>query len=229
MDFLGFLVTQCLNALSQAALLFFLGVGLTLIFGIMRIVNFAHGAFFMLGAYVGYSAVYVSGNFWAALVAAPLLVGGFGAAFELGILRHLYKRDHSAFLMVTFGLTLIMGEAIRLLWGVAALEVPVPKSLSGIVFILNEPFPIYRLFLIGAGIVVAVAIWQFLDRTRLGLLIRATSQNAEMVHALRNAVRMVRSRGFGIGCGLAGIGGVLAAPLVTASIGMGGGVVIDPF
>ncbi len=91
MDFLGFLITQCLNALSQAALLFFLGVGLTLIFGIMRIVNFAHGAFFMLGAYVGYSAVHITGNFWLALVAAPLLVGGFGAAFELGILRRLYR------------------------------------------------------------------------------------------------------------------------------------------
>src|SRR4051794_19954761 len=102
MEFLAFLVTQCLNALSQAALLFFLGVGLTLIFGIMRIVNFAHGAFFMLGAYVGYSAVQITGNFWFALIAAPLLVGGFGAVFELGILRWLYRRDHSAFLMVTF-------------------------------------------------------------------------------------------------------------------------------
>src|SRR5271170_5273899 len=108
MDFLGFLITQCLNALSEAALLFFLGVGLTLIFGIMRIINFAHGAFFMLGAYVGYSAVAITGSFWAALVAAPILVGAFGAAFEMGILRSLYKRDHSAFLMVTFGLTLIM-------------------------------------------------------------------------------------------------------------------------
>ena len=84
MNFLGFLITQCLNALSQAALLFFLGVGLTLIFGIMRIVNFAHGAFFMLGAYVGYSAVAITGSFWAALIAAPLLVGAFGAAFETG-------------------------------------------------------------------------------------------------------------------------------------------------
>src|SRR6478752_5504904 len=177
MDFLAFLVTQCLNALSQAALLFFLGVGLTLIYGIMRIVNFAHGAFFMLGAYVGYSAVRVTGSFWAALIAAPILVGGFGAAFELGILRRLYRRDGHAFLMVTFGLTLIMGEVIRLLWGVEALQVPVPESLSDIVFILDEPFPVYRLFLGGAGIVVAFIIWQFLERTRLGLLIRATSQN----------------------------------------------------
>ena len=93
MDFLGFLVTQCLNALSQAALLFFLGVGLTLIFGIMRIVNFAHGAFFMLGALSAIPRSHITGNFWAALIVAPLLVGAFGAAFELGILRRLYRRD----------------------------------------------------------------------------------------------------------------------------------------
>ena len=195
----------------------------------LRIVNFAHGAFFMLGAYVGYSAVNIVGNFWAALIIAPLLVGAFGAIFELGILRRLYRRDHSAFLMVTFGLTLIMGEAIRLIWGVNALEVPAPSALSGIVFILDEPFPIYRLFLAGAGIVVAIAMWQFLERTRLGLLIRATSQNAEMVHALGTDVRLVRSAVFGIGCGLAGIGGVLAAPLVTASLAMAPNAVIDTF
>jgi branched-chain amino acid transport system permease protein len=229
MDFLGFLITQCLNALSQAALLFFLGVGLTLIFGIMRIVNFAHGAFFMLGAYVGYSAVQFTGSFWGALLLAPLAVGGIGAAFELGVLRRLYGRDGSAFLMVTFGLTLVMGEAIRLIWGVAALNVPLPPPLSGIVFILDEPFPIYRLFLACAGLVVALAIWQFLERTRLGLLIRATSQNAEMVHALGTDVRLVRSAVFGIGCGLAGIGGVFAAPLVTASLGMAPNAVIDTF
>jgi branched-chain amino acid transport system permease protein len=229
MDFLGFLITQCLNALSQAALLFFLGVGLTLIFGIMRIVNFAHGAFFMLGAYVGYSAVQFTGSFWGALLLAPLAVGGIGAAFELGVLRRLYGGDGSAFLMVTFGLTLVMGEAIRLIWGVAALNVPLPSALSGIVFILDEPFPIYRLFLACAGLVVALAIWQFLERTRLGLLIRATSQNAEMVHALGTDVRLVRSAVFGIGCGLAGIGGVFAAPLVTASLGMAPNAVIDTF
>jgi branched-chain amino acid transport system permease protein len=229
MDFLGFLITQCLNALSQAALLFFLGVGLTLIFGIMRIVNFAHGAFFMLGAYVGYSAVQLTGSFWGALILAPLVVGSVGAAFELAILRRLYRRDGNAFLMVTFGLTLVMGEVIRLTWGVAALNVPLPKLLSGIVFIFDEPFPIYRLFLAASGIVVALVIWQFLERTRLGLLIRATSQNAEMVHALGTDVRLVRSAVFGIGCGLAGIGGVFAAPLVTASLGMAPNAVIDTF
>ena len=229
MDFLAFLITQCLNALSQAALLFFLGCGLTLIFGIMRIVNFAHGAFFMFGAYAGYTAVRLTGSFWAALVAAPVVVGGFGALFELGILRQLYRRDGHAFLMVTFGLTLVMGEAIRLLWGVEALQVPTPEILSGIVFILDEPFPVYRLFLAGSGITVALLIWQFLERTRLGLLIRATSQNAEMVHALGTDVRLVRSAVFGIGCGLAGIGGVFAAPLIKASLGMAPNAIIDTF
>ena len=229
MDILPFLVTQCLNALSQAALLFFLGCGLTLIFGIMRIVNFAHGAFFMAGAYVGYSTVHWTHNFWLALIVAPILVGGFGAAFELGILRRLYKRDGHAFLMVTFGLTLVMGELIRLGWGVEALQVKPPEILSEIVFILDEPFPVYRLFLAGSGIVVAVVIWQFLEQTRLGLLIRATSQNAEMVHALGTDVALVRSAVFGIGCGLAGIGGVMAAPLVTASLGMAPNAVIDTF
>jgi branched-chain amino acid transport system permease protein len=229
MEILPFLVTQCLNALSQAALLFFLGCGLTLIFGIMRIVNFAHGAFFMLGAYVGYSTVRWTGDFWLALAVAPILVGAFGAIFELAILRRLYGRDGHAFLMVTFGLTLVMGEAIRLIWGVEALQVKPPASLSDIVFILDEPFPVYRLFLAGAGVIVALVIWQFLERTRLGLLIRATSQNAEMVHALGTDVGLVRSAVFGIGCGLAGIGGVMAAPLVTASLGMAPNAVIDTF
>ncbi|HVZ06393.1 branched-chain amino acid ABC transporter permease [Rhodopila sp.] len=229
MDLLGFLVTQCLNAFSQAALLFFLGVGLTLIFGIMRIVNFAHGTFYMLGAFIGFTTGRITGSFWMALIVAPVVAGAIGAAFELGLLRRLYKRDASAFLMVTFGLTLVLEELIRLTWGVQPLEVPVPDLFSGIVFLFDEPFPIYRLFLAGAGVVVAIAIWQFLERTRLGLLIRATSQNAEMVHALGVDVNMVRSAIFGIGCGLAALGGVLAAPLVTASLGMAANAIIDAF
>ena len=229
MDFVAFLVTQCLNALSQAALLFFLGVGLTLIFGIMRIVNFAHGAFFMLGAYVGYSAVAVIGEFWAALIAAPLLVGGFGAAFELGILRSPVPPRSQCLPDGDVRSHADHGRGDPPDLGRQALEVPAPQALSGIVFILDEPFPIYRLFLAGAGIVVAIAIWQFLERTRLGLLIRATSQNAEMVHALGTDVRLVRSAVFGIGCGLAGIGGVFAAPLVTASLAMAPNAVIDTF
>jgi branched-chain amino acid transport system permease protein len=229
MTLFAFFLTQSLNALSQAALLFFLGVGLTLIFGIMRIVNFAHGTFYMLGAFIGYTAVHLTGSFWIALVVAPLVVGAVGTLFELGILRRLYGQDASAFLMVTFGLALVLGELIRLAWGPEALQVETPPALSGIVLIAGEPFPVYRLFLAGAGTLVALALWQFLERTRLGLLIRATSQNAEMVHALGTDVNLVRSAVFGIGCGLAGIGGVMAAPLVTASIGMAATVIIDAF
>ncbi|MDB5403304.1 MAG: branched-chain amino acid transport system permease protein [Acetobacteraceae bacterium] len=229
MDFFPFLVTQCLNALSQAALLFFLGVGLTLIFGIMRIVNFAHGSFYMLGAFIGYSVARGTGSFWAGLVLSPLIAGGFGTAFEIGLLRRLYRRDASAFLMVTFGLTLVLGEVVRLLWGVQGLQLQLPTALAGIVFLFDEPFPVYRLFLIGAGAVVAIAIWQFLERTRLGLLIRATSQNAEMVQALGVDVNLVRSGIFGVGCGLAALGGVLAAPMVTASLGMAANAIVDAF
>jgi len=228
-DVLGFLITGSANALSQAALLFFLGVGLTLIFGIMRIVNFAHGSFYMLGAFIGYSTARLTGSFWLALALAPIAVGIVGTLFELGILRRLYRRDESAFLMVTFGLALVLGEVIRLSWGPEALQVEPPAAFSGVIFLFDEPFPTYRLFLVGAGVVVALAIWQFLERTRLGLLIRATSQNAEMVHALGIDVNLVRSAVFGIGCGLAGLGGVLAAPLLTASIGMAAEMIIDAF
>jgi len=229
MSTLAFFLTQGVNALSQAALLFFLGVGLTLIFGIMRIVNFAHGTLYMLGAFIGYSLVRYTGSFWVALVLAPLAVGAIGVGFELSILRRLYKRDAHAFLMVTFGLALVTGEAVRLIWGSDALQVPPPALLSGVVFLMDEPFPTYRLFLVSFGIVVALGFWQLLERTRAGLLIRATSQNAEMVRALGIDVNLVRSGVFGIGCGLAALGGVLAAPLVTAAHGMAATAVIDAF
>jgi len=224
----AFLVTESVNALSQAALLFFLGVGLTLIFGIMRIVNFAHGTFYMLGAFIGYSAARL-GGFWFALAVAPIAVGIAGMLFELGLLRRLYRRDESSFLMVTFGMALVLTDLIRLGWGPEALQVEPPGAFSGVVMLMGEPFPTYRLFLAVSGGVVALVIWQFLERTRFGLLIRATSQNAEMVHALGVDVNLVRSAVFGIGCGLAGVGGVLAAPLVTASIGMAATMIIDAF
>src|SRR3981189_2435452 len=132
MSTLALLLTQFVNALSQSALLFFLGVGLTLI------VNFAHGALYMLGAFVGYSLSSWSGNYWLALAGAPVLVGLFGAAFEFSILRRLYRRDAHAFLMVTFGLALVVGEAVRLTWGSDALQVPAPPLLSGVIFSLTQ-------------------------------------------------------------------------------------------
>ena len=195
MSTLAFLLTQCVNALSQAALLFFLGVGLTLIFGIMRIVNFAHGALYMLGAFVGYSLVQLrpaaSGSRWSL---APMLVG---------VCRHGVRARHPAPPLPARRACLPDGDlrpgAGRRRGGSADLGTRTrsrcrrPQLLSGVVFLLDEPFPVYRLFLAASGVVVAIAIWQLLERTRLGLLIRATSQNAEMVHALGTDVNLVRS------------------------------------
>ena len=230
MNFLGFILAQCLSALSQAAILFFIACGLTLIFGIMRIVNFAHGVIFMLGAYVGYTTVAVTGSFLLSLIVAPIVVGAVGMAFERIFLRYLYgRRDGGAYLLLTFGLAVVLSELIRIIWGAQPLSAGIPDSLRGIVVILDQPFPLYRLFLIALGIAAAVTIWQFLERTRAGLLIRAVSQNSEMVHALGTDVDLVRTGVFGFGCAMAALGGVLAAPLVTAFLGMGTTVVIDAF
>lgn len=222
-------LVQCLNSLSLAALLFFIALGLTLIFGIMRIINFAHGAIYMFGAYVGVTAYQLSGSFWFALVAAPIATALLGVLFEWAALRWLYGRDGSAYLLVTFGLTLMLTEAIRFVWGPDGRTVELPESLAGVVFVAGEPFPTYRLFLIGAGIAVALGTWILLMHTRIGLLIRATAQNPTMTHALGLDVRVIRRGVFGIACGLAALGGVLATPLLTAFLGMGTIVVIDAF
>jgi branched-chain amino acid transport system permease protein len=230
MNFAGFLLAQSLNALSQGAILFFIACGLTLIFGIMRIVNFAHGGLFMLGAYVGYSIATWTGSFWPSLIVAPLVVGALGAGFERAFLARLYARDDAgAYLMVTFGLAIILADAIRLTWGAQPLGVPVPERLRGIVLIVSQPFPIYRLFLIAIGAAAALLLWQFLERTRPGLLVRAVAQNAEMVYALGTDVHAVRTGVFAFGCAMAALGGVLSAPLVTAFLGMGTSVIIDAF
>ncbi len=225
----AFVVTQCLNALALAALLCFISIGLTLIFGIMRIINFAHGALYMLGAYVGFTLAHATGQYWAALVVAPVLVGVVGFAMESTMLRPLYRREHGAFLLVTFGLALVTGEAIRLGWGPEPRRLVIPALLEGSVPIVGEPFPVYRLFLAVAGFTVVAGLWLFLDKTRLGLIIRGTAQNAEMVHALGYNVRWVRAGVFGLGCGFAALGGVMATPLVTAYLGMGVNVIVDAF
>jgi branched-chain amino acid transport system permease protein len=229
MDFAAFLGTQSLNALALAALLFFISVGLTLIFGIMRIINFAHGALYMLGAYLGFSFTLWTGSYWTGLLLAPLAVAAIGFGLEFAALRPLYRREGGAFLLVTFGLALVIGEAIRLGWGPDPRRLSIPPVLAGSLLVFGEPFPVYRIFLAGFGGAVALGLWQFLERTRLGLIIRATAQNAEMVHALGVNVRWVRSGVFALGCGLAALGGVMAAPLVSAYLGLGANVIIDAF
>lgn len=229
MDPLALFTLQVLNALSLSALLFFIALGLTLIFGIMRVVNFAHGAVFMLGAYCGVAVQTATGSFAASLLAAPLAGAALGLAFERSALSRLYAREHSAFLLVTFGLALALTEAIRLIWGADARQTELPALLAGIVFVMDEPFPVYRLLLIGAGGLCWLLCWLGLQRTRLGLLLRAASQNPTMTAALGNDVGRVRAMVFALACALAALGGALAAPLLSASLGLGSNVIIDAF
>jgi branched-chain amino acid transport system permease protein len=223
------LLTLALNTLALASLLGMLTVGLTLIFGIMRIMNFAHGALYMFGAYAGISAARWTDSFWLGLAAAPLAAGAIGSAFEFFLLRHLYKRDGGSFLLITFGWALALSELVRLLWGSSTRDVQLPELLSGVLFIAGEPFPIYRAFLIAFGSVVLVGLALALLRSRLGLLIRSISQNPEMTYALGVDVGAIRSLTFAVGCGFAGLGGYLAVPLITGYIGMGSAAIIDSF
>jgi branched-chain amino acid transport system permease protein len=218
-----------LNTLALASLLAMLTVGLTLIFGIMRIMNFAHGAMYMFGAYVGISAAQWAGNFWAGLLLAALSAATVGAIFEAGLLRHLYKRDASSFLLITFGLSLALTESTRLGWGSNSRDVQLPEALAGVVFVMDEPFPLYRVFLIGFGAAALGILAIVILRSRLGLLIRSISQNAEMTQALGVNVGTIRTLTFAVGCGFAGLGGFLAVPLITGYIGMGSAAIIESF
>ena len=223
------LIALSLNTLALAALLAMLTVGLTLIFGIMRIMNFAHGALYMFGAYAGISAARMGDSFWMGLVAAPLVAAAVGSAFEYFLMRRLYKRDGGSFLLITFGWALALSELTRLIWGSNTRDVSLPSVLSGVLFIADEPFPMYRVFLIVFGFSVLAGLAVVILRSRLGLLIRSIAQNAEMTHALGIDVGAIRSLTFAVGCGFAGLGGYLAVPLITGYIGMGSAAIIDSF
>ncbi|MEK7386419.1 MAG: branched-chain amino acid ABC transporter permease [candidate division NC10 bacterium] len=223
------LVEQLLNALALAGLLFLVSVGLSLVFGILRVVNFAHGVFYMLGAYLGFTAVAVSGWFWLSLVVVPPLVGVVGALLEASTLRFIYRRPPIYQLLLTFGLALILEESVRVIYGPTAKGIDPPPLLQGAVEIAGTFYPRYRLFLVALGIVVGLGVWLFLQRTRTGLVIRAVAQNSEMADCLGADVARVRTLVFGAACALAGLGGVAAGPMTTAYLGMGIGVIVDAF
>ena len=220
---------QLLNALTLAGLLFLVSAGLSLVFGILRVVNFAHGVFYMLGAYLGYTTVVLTGWFWPALVIVPPVVGVLGALLESSTLRFIYRRPPIYQLLLTFGLALILEEALRILYGPTAKGIDPPAYLQGAFALGSLLYPRYRLFVIGLGLVVALAVWLFLRTTRAGLVIRAVAQNSEMADCLGADVARVRTLVFGAACALAGLGGVAAAPMTTAYLGMGIGVIVDAF
>ena len=226
---MAFVAEQLLNALALAALLFLVSAGLSLVFGILRVVNFAHGVFYMLGAYLAFTAVTVSGQFWLSLLLVPPVVGIVGALLEASTLRFIYRRPPIYQLLLTFGLALILEESVHVLYGPTAKGVDPPALLQGSVQVLGAAYPRYRLFLVVLGVAVGVAVWLFLTRTRAGLVVRAVAQNSEMADCLGADVPRVRTLVFGAACALAGLGGAAAAPMTPAYLGMGVGVIVDAF
>ncbi|PYN03506.1 MAG: branched-chain amino acid ABC transporter permease [Candidatus Rokuibacteriota bacterium] len=206
-----------------------MAIGLSLIFGLMTVVNFAHGAFYMLGAYVAFSLLGLTKSFWATLVLAPLVVGTLGLLVERLLIRRLYGRSPDDPLLLTFGLSLAMVEGVKLLWGKIGLTVDPPKQLSSAVDLGFMNFPVYRLFVIAVTAAALVALWLFLEKTNVGLIIRAGSRDALMVRALGLDLNRIWLLVFGIGIGMAGLAGVLAGPMRGVYAEMGVEIIIECF
>lgn len=215
--------------LSLSFLLFLLAAGLTLIFGMLGVINFAHGALYMLGAYVCYQIVQWTGSFWIGLALAPLVVAVLGAAMERLALKPVYDRDHVYQLLLTFGFILVIEEAVRLVWGLDYKQVPTPDLFSQPVALFGSQIPSYRLFIIVFGAAVSALLFLVIDKSRYGMVIRATSSDSDMAETLGINVSRVRTLVFALGSGLAALGGVIAAPLVPIELGMGFSVIIDCF
>jgi len=221
---------QILNGLQLGVMLFLMAAGLTLVFGIMNLVNLAHGALYMIGAYLATYFFQATGSFVlgvALALAGTLLVG---IVTELVALRTLYQRDHLDQVLCTFGLILIFNELIALLWGRAAIYSTLPEYLQGHVEIAGSfRYPLYRLLIVVVGLVVAAGLWYVVVRTRLGMLIRAGASNRTMVSALGVNIRLLYTMVFGFGAALAGLAGIMAGPIYAVQPGMGELVLIQVF
>ena len=226
---------QALAGISNGMLLFLIAAGLSLIFGVLRIINFAHGALFMFGAFIAASVASVVpesagiAGYVAALIGATAALAVLGTAIETGLLRRIYRAPHEFQLLVTFALVFIAGDAVKLIWGREDRSVPTPALLEGSTQALGVTFPTYRLFLIGAGIVVAIVLWLVLNKTRWGIFVRAATQDRDMLGALGVNTRVLFTTVFATGAALAGLGGALAAPLVSVGPGLHVQVIIDAF
>jgi branched-chain amino acid transport system permease protein len=207
------LLFQILNGVGIGMIYFLLSVGLTLIFGLMRFVNFAHGAFYLAAAYVAYAVVLWTGSFWWALLLGPVLVAILALVIERLLLRHTYALPHEAQILITFAVALLIQEAVILLFTPLGHNVPVPSALSGIVFLGPYVYPAYRLAVVGVAAVVAIVLWFAIERTKMGSILRAGSESAEMVGLLGINVDRVFMATFALGAALAGLAGVLVAPL----------------
>jgi branched-chain amino acid transport system permease protein len=215
-----FYTISLLNGISYGLLLFMLSSGLTLIFSMMGVLNFAHASFYMLGAYFAYSVTELVG-FWPALLLAPLLVGVLGAGFEKFFLRRVHKFGHVPELLITFGLSYILLELVQLVWGRGSVDYRVPEALEGPLFVLyGTQFPMYRGFMMLVALMMLLAIWLLLKRTRIGLVIQAALTHPEMAQALGHNVPRVFMLVFGGGAALAGLAGVIGGNAFITEPGM---------
>jgi branched-chain amino acid transport system permease protein len=227
---LSSLAAHLVVGLAKGMIFTLLALGLSLIFGLLGVVNFAHGSLFVLGAFAGFFVLGLSGSFWAALVAAPLLVGIVGLAIERLLVRPLYdRRSPDDALLITFGFSLVVIDLVRIAWGKRGVEFNPPSSFTGALDLGFTLFPIYRLLVVAITALVIVGVWLFLSRTDLGLVIRAGTSEPTMTRAL--GVRLGRARllVFGLGAALAGLAGVLSGPVRLVSAEMGVSTVIEAF
>ena len=210
---------QALNGLSFGALLFILASGLSLVFGMMDVVNLAHGAFYMLGAYVALSVVQFTGSFWIAMLAAPLALALLGLVLEPLLLRRLRGR-HLDQVLLTIGVSLVIVDLIGLAWGREVRSLSAPPGLDGSVTLIGGVYPLYRLFVMAFGAALAIAMAVIYRRTKIGMLIRAGVEDAEMLGALGVNTNRLFASTFATGAALAGLAGVIAAPVFGVQPGM---------
>ncbi|MGB9442395.1 MAG: branched-chain amino acid ABC transporter permease [Desulfobacterales bacterium] len=222
-------VAQTLNGLAYGMLLFLLASGLTLIFGMMGILNIAHASFFMLSAYFCHTFLDMTGSFWLALLVAPVVTAVFGVICERFLLRRVHAFGHIGELLITVGISLVILEGIKFFWGTESLLIAVPKSLNGFIPIVDLNYPVYRIFIIGLALLILVLMAIILYKTRLGMVIRAAVSDADMVNALGVNVPIVFMLVFGIGTWLAGVAGVIITPILTVFPGMADQVGMDAF
>jgi branched-chain amino acid transport system permease protein len=222
------MLIQLLNGLVYGGLLYILAVGLVLIFGLRRVVNFAHGSLFMIGAYVGYTVAAVAG-FWAGLAASVCVLTVIGAALDRFVFRPLQDEEPIVTMLVTFGLLLVLEDAARTIWGKEFRTVQPPAILSGVVHLAGTSFPVYRLAVIGAAILVAGGLSLWLRFSRVGLYVRASSVDPLTTGMQGVDTDRLSAMVVAIGAGLAGLSGTISAPLLALSPSMGGSILIDSF
>lgn len=223
-------VEQCLNGLQFGLLLFLLAAGLTLVFGIMDLVNLAHGSLYMMGAYFAATFTALTGSYIGGIVLALIATLLLGMAVEVIAIRRLYNRDHLDHVLGTFGLLLFFNELVRLIWGPAGRNLTLPGWLNTSVELLpNVYYSMYRLSIIVVALAVAIGLYLVIMRTRIGMLIRAGASNREMVSALGINIKLLYTFVFGVGAALAGLAGMMQAAILTAQIGMGENILILAF